>query len=140
MSRQNEIYIDPIVKLFDLRTMRSFTQIQFDQGPFLTRFHPVFSSSLLVVSQVGLFQRYELHGASYSADTFQLNNHETAVTCASISPSGECTLFGDSGGLIHLWLDSHNQSPKVNSYSRATPPLTLNVASSIPLLTSCTIS
>lgn len=48
--RMGTVFSDPMVKAYDLRTMRALPPIPFPLGPYLCRFHPLFST-LLVASQ-----------------------------------------------------------------------------------------
>src|SRR3990167_9239868 len=55
-SRYGKLFIDPFVKVYDIRTYRQLSPIPFPAGAFMLKFHPKFSSTLLIASQTGQFQ------------------------------------------------------------------------------------
>jgi len=55
--RMGNVFVDPLVKVIDTRTMRVLLPLSVPTGPYFVRFHPKFSSTIVVVSQQG---RYEL--------------------------------------------------------------------------------
>lgn len=59
-KRSDLEYSDPFVKVFDLRSVKPLPPIHFSPGPFLCKFHPTLHGSLLVVSQLGNFQFFDL--------------------------------------------------------------------------------
>ena len=94
--------------------------INFPEGPILTRFHPIFSSSLIVASQTGFFQRSEFQDISTGSQIFQIEVSPSTLTSMTSSKSGEITVFGDSAGVIHFWSEQEETNNlKVNNYSRA---------------------
>ncbi len=58
--RIESAFVDPFVKVYDLRMMRPTAPIPFSSGPYLAKFHPTFPSSVVIVSQTGQFQIYDL--------------------------------------------------------------------------------
>jgi len=45
--------LDPMIKLFDIRTMSALDPIPFETGPSFLKFHPSYPSVLISVSQAG---------------------------------------------------------------------------------------
>jgi len=45
--------LDPMIKLFDIRTMNSLEPIPFETRPSFLKFHPNYPSVLISVSQTG---------------------------------------------------------------------------------------
>ncbi|KAL6047104.1 poly(A)-specific ribonuclease [Balamuthia mandrillaris] len=121
---------DPMVKIYDLRTMRPLPPVAFPPGAFQVKFHPKFSSSLFVVSQGGQLQICEAQGEQTNIQMYQVDCGGDAVLTIDLSSTGELAVFGDSGGYIHLWAD--RQDMQVNSYSRATALPELPVPRHLP--------
>jgi PAB-dependent poly(A)-specific ribonuclease subunit 2 len=48
--------IDPLVKVYDIRTMRPLAPISFVAGPSFLKLHPTNTSQLFIVSQDGQIQ------------------------------------------------------------------------------------
>ncbi|XP_049849358.1 PAN2-PAN3 deadenylation complex catalytic subunit Pan2-like [Schistocerca gregaria] len=118
MDRQ---YPDPLIKLYDLRTMRSFVPINFTPGASWVKFHPKFDSTLAIVSPFGHLQLYSTRNFSV-LQNFQLDiPDQLIIASADISSSGRCLAFGDSGSCIQLWTSRNGPQSSnniVNTYSR----------------------
>jgi len=54
--RLDSFVIDPLLKVYDARMLRSLAPIPFSAGPYFVRFHPKFSSTVFAVAQSGEFQ------------------------------------------------------------------------------------
>ncbi len=137
--------LDPVVKVYDVRTMRPLSPIAFPPGALFLKFHPKFSSSLFIVSQNGQLQLCEAQGdltnvqmyhvcfcyciilvllPLYSriyffllwAATFEkIDCGGDLCTSFDISSTGEVLVFGDSGGYVHQWVD--REDFQINQYS-----------------------
>jgi PAB-dependent poly(A)-specific ribonuclease subunit 2 len=57
-----QVFIDPFIKVFDLRMMQMLHPISFPLGAFSLKFHPKFSSTVIIVSQSGAFQLCDAQG------------------------------------------------------------------------------
>lgn len=102
-GRSDRISLEPSVRVFDVRMgLRMVTSLPFTAGPTLLRFHPSFSSGLLIGSASGIFTLTEATGLAggqcYPVDP----GGEPLLTC-DISSSGECIAFGGASGYVHLW-------------------------------------
>lgn len=68
----DNMVMDPIVKMYDIRTMKSLAPIAFPSGPSFLRFHPKFSSTLFVTSLMGQVQICDIGGANMNDKFFQV--------------------------------------------------------------------
>jgi hypothetical protein len=57
-----QVLIDSFIRVFDLRMMQMLRPIAFPPGAFSLKFHPKFSSTLIIVSQSGAFQLCDAQG------------------------------------------------------------------------------
>ncbi|KAJ3043872.1 poly(A)-specific ribonuclease [Rhizophlyctis rosea] len=115
--RKGAMVVDPMVKLFDIRTMKSLPPLPFPVGPSLLKFHPKLSGTILAASQSGQFQICDVANQSSNVSFFQADI-SGFLSAVDFSSSGEILALGDSAGTISLWIEQ--DEPKVNSYSRAT--------------------
>jgi PAB-dependent poly(A)-specific ribonuclease subunit 2 len=115
-SRMGQSYLDSYIKVFDLRMMRILRPLNFPPGALLLKFHPKFSSTLIIVSQAGQFQLCDAQGDLSSLQNYQMDTQGQYLMSFDICSSGEVLALGDTGGCIHLWGD--NENFKVNMYSR----------------------
>jgi PAB-dependent poly(A)-specific ribonuclease subunit 2 len=112
-NRYGELYVDPVIKTFDVRTMRLLGQVHFPYGPAMMKFHPMFSSLLCIVSQSGYFQFRDIQsdlsmGGTLSrgvSDTtvYTIDSSGEGIECFDMSASGEVLMFGDSAGTVHVY-------------------------------------
>ncbi|KAK9796711.1 hypothetical protein WJX73_008700 [Symbiochloris irregularis] len=120
--RLGQAVADSYVKVFDVRVLpRMLGSYPFTGGtPALLRFHPKFSSTLLVASAKGAFTLADVNGPAFHP-SYQVSTEGDLLTCIAISTSGEAIAFGGSGGYVHLW--SMQDHPRVNlSSSRLVMP------------------
>ncbi|TCD70609.1 poly(A)-specific ribonuclease [Steccherinum ochraceum] len=98
--RQGRPFPDPLVKVYDIRTMRPLPPVPFSGGPsFLDRL-PNRSSTIVVTSQEGLVNVVDVSNPSDS-EFYQLVT-PSYLTSAAVSATGTFMAFGDSDGSIHL--------------------------------------
>ncbi|KAL0054988.1 hypothetical protein WJX82_005488 [Trebouxia sp. C0006] len=115
-TRLGQVALDNMVKVFDLRSApRLLNTVPFRPGPSLLRFHPKFSSTLLIGSQAGIFTLSDIQGTA-PGPTYQIETEGDAITACAFSSSGEMMAFGGSGGYAHLWATS--ATPRVNMASQ----------------------
>jgi PAB-dependent poly(A)-specific ribonuclease subunit 2 len=55
-NRMGQVFVDPLVKVYDIRMNRVLIPLSFPAGPIFVRFHHKFSSSMVVVSQNNVFE------------------------------------------------------------------------------------
>ena len=68
--------IDPLVKVFDLRTMRALPPISYPPGPFMLAFHPNLTSTLLIAAQHGIFQFAEVGMTTTMPNVYQVRSQK----------------------------------------------------------------
>jgi len=109
----SDYIIDPLVNIYDIRTMRAVAPVAFPAGASSVRFHPKLPNIVIVAS---------IHGHLHFIDLFdQTNVHmyhaevETAIPPQSpnsripklcdlhISDSGDLLMFNDGISNLHLW-------------------------------------
>nr|XP_018265891.1 PAB-dependent poly(A)-specific ribonuclease subunit PAN2 [Kwoniella dejecticola CBS 10117]OBR88049.1 PAB-dependent poly(A)-specific ribonuclease subunit PAN2 [Kwoniella dejecticola CBS 10117] len=123
---------DPLVKIYDIRTLRPLPPISFPAGPAFALLHPTDPSKLVISSQQGMLQSVDMSGGS-AASTFQQLDVNSYVTSMALSPRGDYLAFGDADGHLHLWtqydtgetaqLDENGQMvlPTFNGYEGIKP-------------------
>ncbi|KAH7927078.1 PAB-dependent poly(A)-specific ribonuclease subunit PAN2 [Leucogyrophana mollusca] len=99
--RRGHDFPDPLVKVYDLRTMRPLPPVPFSDGPSFINILPKHSSSLVVTSAQGLVNVVDVSDYSKASGFYQL---ETAsyITSTSVSSNGSFIAFGDGVGVVHL--------------------------------------
>ncbi|KAI5967563.1 PAN2 [Candida margitis] len=105
--------VDPLVNIYDIRTMRAVAPVAFPAGASSVRFHPKLPNIVIVASLHGqihfidLFDQTNVH--LYQADVEstippQSPNAKTPKLCdLSISDSGDFLMFNDGISNLHLW-------------------------------------
>ena len=63
---------DPMIKLFDIRTLKSLPPLPFPIGPSHLKFHPKLSSTILAASQNGQFQICDIANPNANVAFFQV--------------------------------------------------------------------
>ncbi|KAJ3219092.1 poly(A)-specific ribonuclease [Dinochytrium kinnereticum] len=116
-KRGDQMMIEPMIKLYDIRTMRSLPPIPFPAGPYFLKFHPTLSSTVFTSSQTGQLQICDIESPSTNVQFYQVDI-PTYMTSADVSGTGEIIAFGSSIGSVSQWVEK--DSAKVNAYSRNT--------------------
>ncbi|WRT65143.1 uncharacterized protein IL334_002085 [Kwoniella shivajii] len=95
---------DPLVKIYDVRTLRPLPPISFPAGPAFALLHPTDSSKMVISSQQGMLQSVDMSmGTGSTGSTFQQLDVNSYVTTMALSPKGDYLAFGDADGHLHLW-------------------------------------
>ncbi|KAI7828196.1 ubiquitin carboxyl-terminal hydrolase-domain-containing protein, partial [Gamsiella multidivaricata] len=113
-ERQGALIIDPLVKVYDMRTMRSLAPIPFPNGPSFLKMHPKLSTTVCIASQTGQFQMCDVGNLTTGIQFYQIST-SSYVNCFDISYSGEMVALGDASNVVHMWGDK--QEPKMNHFS-----------------------
>ncbi|CCM05048.1 uncharacterized protein FIBRA_07250 [Fibroporia radiculosa] len=98
-TRQGRPYPDPLVKVYDMRTMKPLPPLPFSGGPAFISMVPKRSSTLAIISSQGLINIVDASNPTVN-EFYQLDT--TYITSAAVSPSGTYMAFGDSDGTVHL--------------------------------------
>ncbi|KAI6007843.1 ubiquitin carboxyl-terminal hydrolase-domain-containing protein [Pisolithus marmoratus] len=99
--RRGHEFPDPLVKVYDLRSMRPLTPIPFSEGPSFINLVPKHSSRLVVTSAQGLVNVVDVSDATNANGFYQLET-TAYITSVALSSSGSFMGFGDAAGVIHL--------------------------------------
>ncbi|KAG6850532.1 hypothetical protein H0H93_012148 [Arthromyces matolae] len=99
-ERQSRPFPDPLVKIYDLRTMRSLPPIAFSSGPAFLQVLPKRASTIAIVSSQGLVNVVDILNPTAS-EFYQLDLASYITSCA-VSPTAAYMAFGDAEGVIHL--------------------------------------
>ncbi|KAF8201644.1 ubiquitin carboxyl-terminal hydrolase-domain-containing protein [Pholiota molesta] len=108
-ERHSRPFPDPLVKVYDLRTMRPMPPIPFSAGPAFIHTIPNRTSSLVVISNQGLINVVDASNSA-SNEFYQLDV-PTYVTSSAISPNAAYMAFGDAEGTIHLLSQAEEDAP-----------------------------
>lgn len=116
-SLLQSLALERLVKVFDLRMMRSVTPIQSLVQPSFVRFIPTYTRRLIIISDTGQFILIEDNAAiTPSTPIYQLNNMCGSVSGFAMSSSMQALAFGDSGGYLQLW--SSALTPHFNRFAK----------------------
>lgn len=99
--RRGHDFPDPLVKVYDLRTMRPLPPIPFQDGPAFIDILPKHSSSLVVTSAQGLVNVVDVSDYSNVSGFYQLET-TSYISSTAVSSNGSFLAFGDALGAIHL--------------------------------------
>ncbi|RDB20983.1 PAB-dependent poly(A)-specific ribonuclease subunit PAN2 [Hypsizygus marmoreus] len=100
-ERQSRPFPDPLVKVYDIRTMRSLPPIAFSSGPAFIHVLPKRSSTIAIVSNEGLINIVDILNPAAASEFYQLDLTSYITSC-SVSPTSAYMAFGDAEGSIHL--------------------------------------
>ncbi|KAF9532295.1 ubiquitin carboxyl-terminal hydrolase-domain-containing protein [Crepidotus variabilis] len=109
-ERQGRPIPDPLVKTYDIRTMRALPPIPFSAGPSFIHAVPKRSSTLVVASAEGLINVVDAINSSAMNEFYQLDT-SSYLTASAISPNAAYLAFADSGGIIHLMSQAESDAP-----------------------------
>ena len=102
-----------MVKLYDLRMMRTLAPMSFPAGPTLLKFHSKLPSTVIVGAQSGQFQICDINSLDYINVHFHQANVTGYLTSMDISSTGQFLSFGDSMGTVLLWAEA--EQPRINA-------------------------
>ncbi|RHZ79406.1 hypothetical protein Glove_146g43 [Diversispora epigaea] len=112
-TRHGNLIIDPIVKVYDIRTMRPLVPLSFPPGPCFLKMHPKLSTTVFIASRSGQFHICDVGNVSYTH--FYQANTTSYINSFDLSTSGEMLAFGDAANVVHIWGDRKNS--KINAFS-----------------------
>lgn len=116
-KRLDAMFVDPFVKMYDIRTMRCLASFPFGD-PFLCKFHPAQDGSLLITSQNGRFVLYDCNNFENPTNHKYYQVLSQNILCVDISSSGDIIAFGDMDGSTSEW--ANKDDVQVNESSRPT--------------------
>lgn len=113
-DRQGTLVIDPMVKVYDMRTMRSLAPLPFPNGPSFLKMHPKLSTTVCIASQTGQFQMCDVGNLSSGIQFYQVR-HETVVYVVGCSPYQE--MKAANLRAIHSFIDAQiNTASYINGF------------------------
>lgn len=92
--------IDPLIKVYDIRAMRSLLSIAFPSLPGFIRPHPQNTSTIVIVSAQGQVQVSDL--SQPAAVEFFSVETDSYLTTVALAPTGEGLASTDAEGLLHI--------------------------------------
>lgn len=72
VERQGQPFPDPLVKIYDVRTMRALQPIPFSEGPAYINLLPRRSSSLIITSNQGLVNIVDVMNPNNGSEFYQV--------------------------------------------------------------------
>ncbi|TFK29824.1 hypothetical protein FA15DRAFT_690571 [Coprinopsis marcescibilis] len=145
-ERHSRPFPDPLVKIYDMRTMRPLPPLPFSSGPAFIHPLPKRSSSIAIASSQGLVNIVDTSDPSAAGEFYQLDL-ASYLTSFAVSPTGTYIACGDAEGTIHLlsqaaddsslpfngfdgqpvpWMDTHTSVPE-NEWNESTPLNTIGL-------------
>lgn len=112
-QRDTHYVLDPLVKIFDIRTLRPLVPVPFPAGPTYVRMHPKMSTTAFVVGQSGLFHIVDT-GNTVDVQLRQASTN-TYFTSICVSQSGDALVLSDADGILQLW--SQKSMPLFSEFS-----------------------
>ncbi|KZP32520.1 PAB-dependent poly-A-specific ribonuclease subunit PAN2 [Athelia psychrophila] len=108
--RQGRPFPDPLVKVYDVRTMRALQPIPFSEGPAYINLLPRRSSSLIITSNQGLVNIVDVTNPTNGSEFYQLET-PSFISSVAVSPTGLYMGFGDVDGGVHLMTAGSEDEP-----------------------------
>jgi PAB-dependent poly(A)-specific ribonuclease subunit 2 len=115
-ARLGNYVVDPVIKVYDIRTMKVVNMLQFPAGPALLKFLPGQAGQLCAASQSGHFTVFDAQtvGAG-SPYLYAVDTQGAMLTAVDASSSGGFLAFADSAGLLHPWTIDDPAGATVNA-------------------------
>lgn len=114
-QRHGSYVLDPLVSVYDLRTLKPIAPIAFPAGASFVRLHPKLSTVAFVASKSGQIQVLDMLNPT-NVSLYQVDAGPM-VNKFELSSTGDFLAIVDGYSLLHLW--SHN--PEHSSMSSKTP-------------------
>ncbi|KAG9034379.1 poly(A)-specific ribonuclease [Tulasnella sp. JGI-2019a] len=99
--RQSRPHPDPLVKVYDIRSLKPLPPIPFAQGPAHVTVHPKKASSIVITSAEGLVNIVDLSDP-VNGQEYQQLPVTSYISSVAFSPTGAYLAFGDAEGYIHM--------------------------------------
>ncbi|KAF9053213.1 ubiquitin carboxyl-terminal hydrolase-domain-containing protein [Panaeolus papilionaceus] len=109
-ERLSRPFPDPLVKIFDLRTMRALTPIPFSSGPAFIQKMPNHPTRLAIVSSQGLINIVDASNPTSSGEFYQLDV-ASYLTSFAVSSDGGYMACGNAEGSVHLLSSVDDETP-----------------------------
>ncbi|KAF8654097.1 hypothetical protein AX16_003630 [Volvariella volvacea WC 439] len=112
-ERQARPFLDPLVKIYDLRTMRPLAPIPFPAGPAFIHILPKRSASIAIISNQGLVNTVDINTSKSEFCQLDIASY---LTSSAISPTAAYLACGDAEGLVHLMTQAEDPDLPFNGF------------------------
>lgn len=107
-ARRGSVYCDPLVKVFDVRQAgRALQHLPFPPGPTRLRFHPKFSSTLLVIAASGAVMLSDVQGGGGNFKNYQVGNRHRVASQEACFMAPRIRVAGDSVHRAWMHMPAH---------------------------------
>lgn len=117
--RFNNMYADPFVNIYDLRTMQQLPPISFSKGTIMgaggadfVQLHPLLPTVMVVASESGAFDFIDLVNPTLRTQYLHPNQSIKEIT---LSPSGDFLAFVGGDNVLSTWSRSEDASNFTNT-------------------------
>jgi PAB-dependent poly(A)-specific ribonuclease subunit 2 len=94
--------LDPLAKVFDLKTLMPLPPVSFHAGAAFVRMHPRMLTTAIIASQSGQLQLVDIMNSSM-VTVRQISLLDSYLLNMDIAPSGEALALADSSCTVQLW-------------------------------------
>lgn len=94
--------LDPLAKVFDLKTLMPLPPVPFHVGAAHVRMHPRMLDTGIIASRTGQLQFVDITSGTM-VGMRQLNLMDSQLTCLDVSASGEAIAVADASFYLQLW-------------------------------------
>ncbi|THV07954.1 hypothetical protein K435DRAFT_815204 [Dendrothele bispora CBS 962.96] len=113
--RQGRPFPDPLVKVYDLRSLRPLPPVPFSSSPAFINVVPRRSSSVAVTSNQGLINIVDATNLGATSEFYQFDL-TSYVTSVAVSPTGAYIACGDAEGVVHMKSQTEEGSTPLNGF------------------------
>lgn len=110
--------LDPMAKVFDLKTLQSLAPVAFHAGAAYVRMHPRMMTTCVIASQNGQIQLIDIMNASMINVKQVALVDDNFLLGIDLAPSGEALALSDSVCTLQLW--GHPSKVRFTDYSNPT--------------------
>lgn len=109
--------LDPMAKVFDLKSLRPMAPIVFHPGAAFVRLHPRMSTTAVIASQHGQTQTIDITNPAMATIRHISLSDESYLAGLDVSASGHALILSDSMASLQLW----GQPSKMNFTDYSNP-------------------
>ncbi|KAI8910963.1 ubiquitin carboxyl-terminal hydrolase-domain-containing protein [Gorgonomyces haynaldii] len=136
-SRNGSLVVDPLIKLYDLRTNKALPPLPCSIGPHLVKFSPLSTDIVFASNALGSIQQLHVSPSEQHHNKFMQADISGYLTTMDISSTSEMLLVGDSYGTFQLWAAHDNaqinQFNKPSEYRDLAPTRHVEIDDDTPL-------
>jgi len=94
--------LDPLAKVFDLKTLMPLPPVPFHAGAGFVRMHPRMLTTAVIASPTGQIQLVDIMNSTM-VNVRQVNLVDSYLLALEVAPSGEALALADSACTVQLW-------------------------------------